>query len=290
MTHKAWGFIIAGSVIIAFGGILGTLKVGWIGLVASPFLAATGGILVANGWRLLSLKASQKPYKSKSVLEKLKHHLQKNADDRTLTEDINLWEAHLIGAVKDSDYSRMSELIVELMVASSVVSGQVYGMISNRIETFLINFSDYPYVLERGLPAILGTLEHFHDKKNAKGSAQCLITFRRTCLQIAQLSQEKLKQVGRHLVTLSKSNLIFREVEELEVFYFSTICQIGAKLLSSNVDSIAEELLTELVKAPETSVSEAFRLAEAEVDVPLATSKELQAFKMKVGETAYNTA
>jgi len=276
--QKAWIFVIIGTLLMISGSTITLMKLGWPYTIGSPILAGIGAVLITNGWRLLGLKDKEKPYKSTRALSSFKRHLKEKRDDRTIAEDVNLWEAYLIQAAKDCDYTRMSELLIELILAGAVTSDRIYGIISDRVESFVTRFSDDPYVLERALPAILGVVEHFHEQKFDQGVARCLVTFNRVCLKAGFISNKRLNQVAQSLATLSKSNLRFREIEALDVEFLSLILQVGTKLNALSCLPMINDLSGILTNAPKIRVQKAFEKVEKEGS-SLSTRDEIRNFK-----------
>lgn len=258
--NKGWASILVGTILAIGAGVVSLTNLSFPYIAISPILAVVSGILISNGWRLLKI-AEEKPYKSKEALHRFKRHHQ-IGKQKDILRDVNLWEAHLIGAADDKDYERVSELIVELLLAGGVVTdGNVYGLISNRVESFITRFSDDTYIVERVLPAIIGVVEHFHEQQFPQGVARALVTFVRVCEQTAALSGDKLKQVAQCLASISKMDLKFREVEEWDVQYLSVFYKLLPELKRLENNAVVNELSDILRTLPKERALAASELA-----------------------------
>ncbi len=271
---KAWVSLLIGAMLAVVAGIVEFARLDLPYAAIGPVSATIGGILIANGWKLFE-RIEEKPYEYKDALRRFKKHIKKGATNRELFEDLNIWESHAIKAIEDKAYARLFELVVEVMNVCGVVSGNQYSSITHRVEALIVRHSDDDYVIERALPAVLGTAEFFYNKKLYPSVARILVTFARLCEHIASLSPKKLEIVAEHLLTTSKVSLSFRKDESLDVFYCSIFYRILWLLQEQHIEGLSNEYRLFLSAQPEKKRLESEKLAKSNYDFDSLSEREL---------------
>lgn len=198
------------------------------GLVASIFAGAVAGIFAVLGIKSLE------DFDYKFTLYLFKRHTKRH--------HANIWlellkiEGFLIDAAHQHDYNKVRRLVTLLLYRIGDGTNYSYYLISHKIETLLINFSEDPYIITYVLSALYHKYRVYRKSEDTLGLKRSGDLFYRACLRTADHPANQLKEVGNFL--LYEINPYLQEMHipyiDLHDDYFSRIYwQVTAKTLNS---------------------------------------------------------
>jgi len=200
-------------------------------LVVSIFAGTVAGVFAVLGMKTLE------NFDYKFTLYLFKRHARHHHRDIWL--EILKIEGFLIEAAHQHDYNKVRRLVTSLLYQfgeGDEDNRYPYYLISHKIETFLTNFSDDPYIVTFVLSALYHKYRVYRALKNPLGLKRSGDLFYRACLRTANYSASQLKEVGNFLLYEINPYLQEMHIPFIDLYddYFSRIYwQVTAKALSS---------------------------------------------------------